>query len=196
MEKLQLIRELRQRTNVSLSLCKRALVQSDWDVEEAIVNLQKMGEVGKAKRAGKATNAGMLYTYLHHNNQIAVLVEVNCETEFSARTDQFREFCENLALHIASEAPDYLSVNDIPEDVMIKQREIFAAQVPDKASESKVEHIINGKLKKWFGQVCLVEQKSVTVDKKTIEQMRADLVQQISENVIIKRFIRWELGDE
>jgi len=196
MEKLQLIRELRQRTSASLSLCKRALVQSNWDIEEAIINLQKMGEISKAKRAGKATNAGMLYTYLHHNNQIAVLIEVNCETEFSARTDEFCEFCENLALHIASEAPDYLSVNDIPERVLTKQREIFAAQVPEKVSENKVEHIINGKLKKWFGQVCLVEQKSVTVNKKTIEQMRADLVQQISENVIIKRFIRWELGDE
>lgn len=195
MQKLQLIRELRQRTNVSLSLCKRALIQSDWDIDGAIVNLQKMGEVSKVKRSSKVTNAGRLHSYLHHNSRIAVLVEVNCETEASACTDVFREFCENLSLHIASESPDYLSVNDIPEKILVKQREIFAAQVPESVAEIKVEHIINGKLKKWFRQVCLVEQKSVTIDKKTIEQMRADLVQQISENVIIKRFVRWELGE-
>lgn len=194
MEKLQLIKELRQRTDVSLGLCKKVLEQSDWDVDGAILCLQKLGEISKAKRAGKVTDAGLLHSYLHHNNQIAVLVEVNCETSFSARTDQFHEFCENLALQVASEAPDYLSINDISDKTLAKQKEIFTGQVPKNVPTNKIEHIINGKLKKWFGQVCLVEQKSVIVDKKTIEQMRADLVQKIGENVIIKRFVRWELG--
>ena len=195
MQKLQLIKELRERTSVSLHLCKKALEQTNYDVEEAIVALQKMGELRAAKRAGKQTNAGKIQVYLHHNGSIAVLVEVNCETDFSARSEPFVEFCESLALQIASASPDYLSVNDIPDDVMSKQREIFAAQVPPKVPENKVDHIINGKLKKWFADVCLVEQKSVIVEKRTIEQMRSDLVQKIGENVVIKRFVRWELGD-
>ena len=199
MQKLQLIRELRERTSVSLSLCKRSLVQTDYDIEEAIVALQKMGEASKVKRSGKSAKEGRVvtkvHTYNHHNNKIAVMVEVNCETEASARTDQFIEFCENLTLQVASAAPDYLSVNDIPEAVMAKQREIFSAQVPKGVPEGKVDHVINGKLKKWFGEVCLVDQKSVMVNKKTVEQLRSDLVQQIEENVVIKRFVRWELGE-
>ena len=196
MEKLQLIKELRERTSVSLSLCKRALVQADYDIEDAIVALQKMGELRKSKRAGKDTSAGLVQAYTHHNDQIGVLVEVNCETPFAARSEPFKEFCDHLSLQIASAAPDYLSVNDIPEKVMAKQKEIFLAQVPEGVPENKVEHIVNGKLKKWFGEVCLVDQKSVMVDKKTVEDMRSDLVQKIAENVIIKRFLRWELGDE
>ncbi len=196
MEKIQLIKELRRRTNVSLSQCKRVLIQKNYDIEEAIIGLQKLGEVNKAKRAQKETNAGRLQCYLHHDGRIAVLVEVNCETDISARTNEFCEFCENLTLQVASEDPEYLSVNDIPDKVIAKQREIFAAQVPKDVPKNKVAHIINGKLKKWFGQVCLVDQKSIIIDKKTVEQMRSDLVQQLDENVIIKRFVRWELGDE
>lgn len=195
MQKIQVIKELRERTSVGLGLCKKALEQSNWNVDEAIVCLQKMGEVGKTKRAGKETNNGLVQTYMHHDGRIAVLVEVNCESDFSARSDPFKEFCDNLTLQIAGASPDYLSVNDIPADVLAGQREIFAAQVPERVPKNKIEHIINGKLKKWFGQVCLVDQKSVIVDKKTIEQLRADLVQMIGENVIIKRFVRWELGD-
>jgi len=195
MEKIQLIKELRERTSVSLAFCKQALIKANWDVESAIVELQKMGELRKSKRAGQATNAGQIKSYVHHNGQIGVLVEVNCETDFSSRSEPFMEFCENLSLQIASSSPDYLSVNDIPEKVMTKQREIFLAQVPKKVPENKVEHIINGKLKKWFAEVCLVDQKSVIVDKRTVEEMRSDLVQVIGENVIIKRFVRWELGE-
>jgi len=193
MSNIDKIRELRERTSVSLALCKGALTKSNWDVEEAIIVLQKMGELRKGKRAAKVTNAGLIKSYVHHNGQIGVLVEVNCETDFSARSEPFSEFCENLSLQIASAAPDYLSVNEIPDNVMAKQKEIFLAQVPEKVPENRVEHIINGKLKKWFADVCLVDQKSVMVDKMTIEQMRANLVQQIGENVIVKRFVRWDL---
>jgi len=193
--RIKLIKELRQRTSISLRICREVLNQSDWNIEDAIVILQKMGEVNKVNKLNKS-KAGVLHTYLHHNNKVAVLLEVNCATDAVANTDKFQQFCENVALHIASESPDYLSVNDIPVHVIDKQREIFLAQVPSHIPPHKVEHVINGKLKKWFGRVVLVEQKSIIVNKKTIEQMRIDLVQQLKENIIIRRFIRWELGDD
>jgi len=195
--KVKKLKELRARTKgIGLFYCKKSLEESDWDIEEAVVLLQKWGELKVDKRARKETNHGLIYSYVHHNNQVAAMVEVNCESDFAACNQLFRDFCEALAMQVVSASPEYLSVNEIPAAVLAKQTEIFAAQVPEKVPEDRIPNIINGKLSKWFGQVCLVDQQSVIEKKMTIEQLRARLVQQIGENVVIKRFARWEIGDE
>jgi elongation factor Ts len=192
---VKLIRELRERTHVGLDKCKKALDESKGDVEKAIVVLQKMGLVKVKDKARRDTKEGHLFSYTHSNGKIAVLLEVNCESDFSARNELFRAFCEGVGLQIVAMNPQYLTSGDVPDDVVADQRDIFKAQVPPGAPENKVEHIINGKMRKWYGDVCLMDQKSVVVQgNKTIEQLRADLVMQISENVIVKRFVRWELG--
>ena len=191
---ISLIKELRARTHVSLGKCKKALEQTNGDIETAIVELQKAGLLKVAERSKKEAKEGQIFTYVH-GCKIGVMVEVNCETDFSARNELFTNFCEAVALQIAAMNPPYLSTSDVPDDIEKQQREIFLAQVPPKAPENKIEHIVNNKMKKWYGEVCLLDQKSVVdSNNKTIEQLRADLVMQIGENVVVRRFMRWELG--
>lgn len=188
------IKELRNRTNISLDLCKKALLEAGT-IEEAIVLLQKWGELRSAKAAQNEAREGLIYSYTHHNGKTACLVEINCQTDFASRSSEFKTFCENVALQIAATNPKYLSVNDIPDAVIEKQKEICLAQIPEKMPEDKRPHILNGKLKKWFGEVCLVDQKSVIESGKTVEQLRAELVTKISENVVIRRFVNWTIGE-
>lgn len=195
MADMELIKQLRERTNVSLGLCKKA-IEEVGTVEDAIVLLQKWGEVKSAKAAKHEANEGAVYSYTHHNGRVACLVEVNCQTEFGALSDEFKEFCDVVALQIVAMSPKYLSINDIPEQELEVRRDIFKAQVPEKVPEDRIPHVINGKMNKWFSEVCLINQKAVaSEDSKTIEQLRQDLVAKISENIIIKRFVRWEVGE-
>lgn len=198
MSRLQEIREVRERSNVSLGLCKKALEEAG-NVEGALEQLQRWGELKAIKLAEKETTAGRVFTFVHHDNSRACMIEVNCQTDFGSNSEPFIEFCETLSMHILFSMPAYLSNNDIPEGIIDKQTEIFTAQVPEKAPEDKKPHIINNKLKKWFSEVCLVNQKCVVPDSNgktgnTIEQLRAALVSKIGENVVIKRFVCWELG--
>lgn len=192
---MEAIKELRERTNVSLGLCKKAYDEAG-NVDKAIILLQRWGELRSAKVANKDTPAGSLYTYTHHNNRVSCILEVNCQTEFGARADELQKFCETISLQIIAMAPLYLSIDDISKDVLDHQRDIYQAQVPKGVPEDRVPHIINGKMKKWFSEVCLVNQKAVaSEDNKTIEQLRQDLVSTMKENIVIKRFVRWELGE-
>lgn len=195
MSDINAIKEVRERSGVGLGECKSALEEAYGDVEEALVVLQKRGVIRVAKSASKEANEGYIYSYTHSNGKVAVLAEVNCQTDFSAHNETFREFCEQVGLQIAAMNPKYLTSGDVPEDVLNKQRDIFRAQVLDKVPDNKVDHIINGKLKKWFGEICLMDQKSVLVTGKTVEQLRADLVMKIKENIVVKRFVRWEVGE-
>lgn len=192
-EMIEKIKELRARTFISLGKCKKALQESDGDVEKAIVWLQKQGELRQPKAKGEDIKNGQIYSYTH-DNKIGVLVEVNCQTESAARHELFTSFCETVALQVAAMSPQYLASSDVPKEKDKKQREIFSAQVPSKIPENRVDHIINGKMKKWFGEVCLLEQKSVVESGKTIDQLRAALVMQLNEDIIVRRFVRWELG--
>lgn len=187
------IKELRSRTFISLGKCKKALTEADGDVDKAIELLQKWGELRQPKAKNEDVKEGQIYSYTH-DGKIGVMVEVNCQTESAARHELFTAFCEAVALQVAAMAPKYLASSDVPQDEDKKQREIFAAQVPSKVPEDKIDHIINGKMKKWFGEVCLLEQKSIVENGKTIDQLRAALVMQLNEDIVVKRFIRWELG--
>jgi len=190
---MEKIRELRQRTNVGLADCKKALETARGDVEKAIVELKKAGKIKAAKMRSKEAKEGRIYTYLHHDGKQACMVEVNCQTDFSANTDQFEAFCEAVALQIISMEPEWLTSADVPDDIVAVQREIFETQVT-KVPDDKKEHVVNQKLKKWFYEVCLMDQKAVTASNKTIEGLREELVQQIQENVVVKRYVHWKLG--
>lgn len=188
------VKQLREMTYVSLAKCKEALEKSNWDVEPAVVELQRMGALKARSSARRETREGAIRTYVH-GERIAVMVEVNCETDFTARNELFSKFCDHLAMQIAAMHPMYLTTSDVPVEIEANMRSIFRDQVPDSVPDSRVNHIVNGKMKKWYTEVCLMEQKSVVDDKgQTIEQCRANLVMQTGENIVVKRFVRWELG--
>lgn len=192
---IEKIKQLRNATHVSLTKCKEALELVNWDVKDAIVELQKMGVLKAQASSSRAAREGVIKTYVHPGGRVAVMVEVNCETDFTARNELFEKFCENLSLQITAMNPVFLSTCDIPEEIDQKQRDIFRAQASGEVPENKVEHVINGKMKKWYSEVCLMEQKSVVDDSgSTVEQCRANLVMQTGENIVVKRFVRWELG--
>jgi len=193
-EKVKRLKETRERTFLGMGECRKALEESNWDVEDAIVLLQKMGVLKSAEKGKREAKCGLVYSYIHHDGSVGTMVEVNCETEFVAKNSMFKDFCEKVALQIVAESPEYLSVNEIGEEAIAKQQDIFTAQIPEKVPAERRAGVLTGKMKKWYERVCLVDQKSVTENSKTIEQMRANLVHQLGENIVIKRFVRWEVG--
>ena len=191
---IEKIKEVRKRSGVSLGKCKEALQKSGGHVEEALIELQKMGVLKSVKKRNEAKE-GYIYCYSHIDGKLFAIVEVNCQTDFTSRNKEFREFCEQCALQVASMEPRWLNSGDVPEDILESQRKIFEAQVSAKVSKDKITHIVNGKLKKWFSEVCLMDQKSVCVPGSTIEQLRANLVMKTGESIVVRRFIRWKVGE-
>ena len=190
------VRELRDRTNAPMMDCKKALSENAGDMDKAAEWLRKQGVATAAKKAGREAGEGLVHAYIHHNGKVGVLVEVNCETDFVAKTDQFKAFCNDLALHIASMSPQYLVREDVPAEVVAKEREIQAASV-DKQKPADIQaKIVEGKLNKFYAQVCLMEQPFVKDDSKSIEQYRAETVGTIGENIQIRRFVRFDVGEE
>jgi elongation factor Ts len=191
---IEKIKEVRERSGVGLGKCKSALEKVGGDVEMALVELQKLGLLSAASDKREA-NEGYIYAYTHTDGKLFAIVEVNCQTDFTARNSDFREFAEQCALQVASMSPKYLTSGNVPDMVLEAQREIFKAQVGDKAPADKIDHIINGKMKKWFSETCLMDQKSVIVTGSTMEQLRANLVMKVNENIVVRRFIRWKVGE-
>lgn len=193
---LNKIKELRERTNISLAKCKQAIELSNGNIDEAIVWLQKQGLTDSSKKSGRTANEGLIHSYIHMG-KVGVLLEVNCETDFASRSEHFKKFADNVALQIAAMSPEYVSVNLVPENLIAEQKEIFLAQM-NNGGKPKPQNIIDkmlaGKLDKYFSEICVLNQTSVMDSSKTIEQMRIELVSQLGENVIIRRFTRWEIG--
>jgi elongation factor Ts len=164
-------------------------------MDKAAELLRKKGLVTAAKKAGRQASEGLVHAYIHGNSKIGVLVEVNCETDFVAKTDQFRDFVRDVAMQIAAMNPRYLSPEDVPADVVAKEREILTEQ--GKATgkpEAVLGKIVDGQIKKWYGEVCLLEQAFVKENKKTISQCLTEVIAQVGENCKIRRFVRWEVG--
>jgi elongation factor Ts len=191
------VKALRDRTGAGILACREALSEAQGDVEQAIELLRTRGQAQAAKRAGAEASEGVVQSYIHSGNKIGVLVEVDCQTDFVARTEKFIEFARDLALHIAAAAP--LAVRD--EDVAAEEREreqrIATEQAADRP-ENVRERIVAGKLDKWLDEVVLLRQKHVNEDKhggKTIEELRAALASETGENVVIRRFARFAVGD-
>lgn len=191
---IEKVKEVRERSGVSLGSCKKALEKSCGDVDKALVELQKQGLLKAASNKSEARE-GLIYSYVHNDGKLCAVVEVNCQTDFAARSKEFKEFVELCALQVASMNPKYISHDEIPERYLTAQQEIFKAQIPEKVPQNKIEQILNGKMNKWFSDVCLLNQKSVVESKLTIKQLKANLAMKISENVVIRRILRWKIGE-
>jgi len=192
----QMIKELRERTGVGPLDCKKALEQFDGDMDAAAKFLREKGLAKADKKASRVAKEGIIQTYQHFNGRIAVIVEVNCETDFVAKTEAFQEFARDLALHIANMAPKYVSREEVPESVLAAERDIQRKRALD---EGKPEHIadkiVEGRMDKFFEEIVLLEQPFLKDDSKTIEELRKEVVAATGENIVIRRFARFELGE-
>jgi len=191
----KLVAELRARTGAGMMDCKRALEETGGDLDKA-AELLRTKNIAKAdKRAGRAAAEGLIESYVHFNGRVAVLVELNCETDFVARTDAFRELAKNVALHIASAAPLSVAIEDLPTDVVDTERRIYEAQVSEeKKPEAVRAKIVEGRLRKFYEERVLLEQKFVKDDSLTVGDLVKQLAAQTGENVRVRRFARFELG--
>ncbi len=193
----QLVKELRTKTGAGFMECKDALIHSNGDIEKSIEYLRKKGIATAAKKAGRETSQGLIQAYIHGNGRIGVLLEINCETDFVARTDEFKALAKDMAMQVAAFSPIYIKREDIPSEVVEKEKEIFRSQMDDgKKPKEILEKIVIGKLEKnFFSRVCLMEQPFIRDDKKLIKDIIAEKIASIGENINIKRFSRFELGE-
>jgi elongation factor Ts len=190
----QLVKQLREKTNAGLMDCKRALAESGGDLEKAETILRTKGIAGATKRASRTTKEGIVASYIHLQGKVGVLVEVNCETDFVARNENFREFVKDITLHIAAAHPLYVSRADVPGNLVEAEREIYKAQVKDKP-ENVLNKIVEGKLDKFFSTVCLLEQAFIKNPDQTIEDLVKSKIAELGENLVIRRFTRYLVGE-
>ena len=190
------VKQLRDKTGAGMMDCKTALTESGGEMEKAVEVLRKKGLASAAKRAGRAAKDGMIGHYIHLGGKVGVLVEVNCETDFVARTEDFQVLAKELAMHIAAASPAYVKREDIPADVIEKEKEIYRAQFADSGKPANViDKIAEGKLESFYAQVCLLDQPSVRDPNVTIKQMVANAAAKTGENVTVSRFVRFKLGE-
>jgi elongation factor Ts len=190
------VKELRQRTGIGVIECKEALQESGGDIEKAILILRKKGYARAKDKMNRETAEGIIGSYIHLNGRIGVLVEVNCESDFVARNQEFQELVKNLTLHIAASKPRYISLEDVPAQVLEQEKDIIREQFKDsKKPPEVVEKIIQGKLSKFYQEVCLMDQPYVKDDKISVRELVAFHIAKFGENIRIKRFARFELGE-
>ena len=191
----RLVKELRDRTGAGMMECKRALQEADGDLDKAEEILRTKGLASAAGRAGRSANQGLIEAYIHFNNTVGAMVEVNCETDFVANTDEFKQLAKDLALHITSARPIAVRVEDVPADVVERERRVYTAQVAEEKKPDAVKaKIIEGKLRKFFEEQVLLEQPFVKDDKVTVGELVKALSGKTGEKVEVRRFARFELG--
>ncbi len=192
----EMVKELRLRTGIGVMECKEALQESEGDIEKAIIILRKKGYARAKDKMSRETAEGVIGSYIHLNGKIGVLVEVNCESDFVARNSEFQELVKNLALQIAASKPRYISLDDIPQQVLEQEKDIIREQFKDsKKPPEVVEKIIQGKLGKFYQEVCLLDQPYIKDDKTSIRELVSSYIAKFGENIRIKRFARFELGE-
>ena len=190
------VKGLREKTGAGIMECKAALTEAGGNVEEATTLLRKRGLAQAAKKAGRSTGQGLVGSYIHTGGQVGVLVEVNCESDFVARTDDFRTLAKELAMHIAAASPQFVRREDVPEDVLDRERSIYRAQMEGTNKPAAVvDRIVEGKLNSFFEQVVLVDQPSIRDPKVKISQMISDAVARLGENIAVARFARFKVGE-
>lgn len=191
-----LVKELRERSGVGMMDCKSALVEADGDMEKAAEILREKGLAKAVKKSGRIAAEGVVDSYIHLGGKIGVLVEVNCETDFVAKTDEFKAFVKDIAMHIAAAKPDYVNIEEVPEDVLNHEKEILKAQALNEGKPEKiVDKMVEGRIKKYYSEHCLMEQEFVKDPDKTIRQLVTEKVATIGENISIRRFARFEMGE-
>src|SRR5881398_995802 len=190
----QLVKQLREKTNAGFMACKRALVESGGDLPKAEAILRTKGIASAGKKAARVTKEGIVASYIHLQGKVGVLVEVNCETDFVARNEKFREFVKDITLHIAAAHPLYVSRADVPSNLIEAEREIYKAQAKGKP-ENVMEKIVEGKHDKFFSTVCLLEQGSIKNPDQTIGDLVKAKITELGENIVIRRFTRYLMGE-
>jgi elongation factor Ts len=190
------VKQLREKTGAGMMECKAALTETGGDQEKAVDVLRKKGLASAAKRAGRATSQGVVGSYIHTGGKVGVLVEVNCETDFVARTEDFQGLVKELALHIAAADPRYVRREDVPADVLEKEKEIYRAQFADSGKPpAVVEKIVEGKLGSFYSQIVLIDQPSVRDPNVTVSQLIAQASAKTGENITVSRFARFKVGE-
>ncbi|HEY5859463.1 MAG TPA: translation elongation factor Ts [Actinomycetota bacterium] len=192
------VKELRDRTGAGMMDCKKALVETGGDMEKAVELLRQKGLASAAKRAGRSANQGLIEAYIHFNNTVGVLVEVNCETDFVANTDEFKALAKDIALHIASPAaPRFVSREEVSQDEIDHESQIFAKQAQESGKpENVVDKIVEGKINSYFKEIVLLDQPFVKDDSKTVQQLLDETSARVGEKVAVKRFVRYKLGED
>ncbi len=192
-----MVKKLRDMTGAGVMECKTALNEAQGDFEKAVEILRKRGAAVAQKKAGRATKEGVVTSYIHFNDKIGVLLELGCETDFVARMPEFKELAYNLAKHVAAMNPTYVTREDVPAEVVEKEKEIYLAQLKDSNKPQAVlEKIVQGKLEKFYEEVCLYDQKYIFDDTKTVKQVIDELIGKIRENIRVTRFVRMQVGVE
>ncbi|MDP8217907.1 MAG: translation elongation factor Ts [Candidatus Theseobacter exili] len=193
--KAEMVRDLRAKTNAGIMNCKEALKESDGDLAKAEDWLRKKGLMIAAKKATRSAKEGLISSYIHHNGKIGVMTEICCETDFVARNESFKSFVKDVNMHIAMASPQYISNDEVPQDFLEREKEIYVAQVKNKPPQV-VEKIVTGKLKKKLAEICLLDQPFVKDTDVTIGDRLKSKIAELGENILIKRFIRFQLGEE
>jgi elongation factor Ts len=190
-----MVKELRDRTNAGMMDCKKALGETEGDMEKAIDLLRQKGLAIAQKRAGRATSEGVIQTYIHAGGKLGVMVEVGCETDFVAKTDDFQDFAKEIALHVAAMSPVAVSREEVPADLVARESEIYKNQAMDSGKPEEIaEKMVSGKLEKFFSEISLMEQKFVKNPDLTIQDLLNELIAKMGENISIKRFVRFQVG--
>ena len=193
---IELVKDLRQRTGAGIIDCKTALQESKGDVDAAIDYLRRKGLATAAKKAGRIATDGLVSSYIHAGGKMGVLVEINCETDFVAKTEEFQSFVKNIAMHIAASNPQYIRREDIPLQAVEKERDIYRAQALESGKPAKViDKIVEGKLERFYSEVCLLEQTYVKDSDLTIKEVLDAMIAKVGENITIRRFARFQLGE-
>ncbi len=192
----KMVMQLREKTGAGIMDCKGALTECNGDMDKAVDFLRKKGLATAAKRAGRAMTEGIVASYIHMDGKLGVLVEVNCETDFVAKNDDFKEFAKNIAMHIAATNPVGIRPEDVSEEIIAKEKEIYRGQVLEMGKPEKIaDKIVEGKLQKYFKDNCLMDQAYVRNPEMTIADLLNEMIAKIGENILIKRFVRFKIGE-
>lgn len=193
---VQMVKELREMTNAGVLEAKKTLEETNGDLDKAVAILRAKGAASAAKRADRAANEGVIESYVHPGSRVGVLLELNCETDFVARNEQFRDLAHDLTLHIAAMSPRYVNTDDVPETLLAEEKARYREQALEEGKpEEIVEKIVAGRLDKFYGETCLMEQAFVKDDTQRVKDLITEAIRTTGENVIIRRFARYELGE-
>jgi len=195
--KAEHVKELRERTGSGMMECKKALTETSGDIEKAIVYLRERGLAAAAKKAGRTAKDGKIEAYIHPGSKLGVLIEINCETDFVAKTDEYQDLCHEIAMQIAAADPGYVDRNQVPEQVLEQEKEIARTQALSEGKPEKViAKIVEGRLEKFYQTVCLLEQPYIRDPNRTVRDLLNEAISRLGENIVISRFVRFRLGEE
>lgn len=191
----EMVKELRQRTGAGILDCKNALEATGGDADKAVVYLREKGLAKAAKKHGRETNEGIIEPYVHAGGRVASLVELNCETDFVARTEEFHKLAHDIAMQVVATSPQYRVPEDIPEEVLAQEKAIYVAEFQDSGKpEHIIDRIVEGRLKKYYSDVCLLKQPFIRDSDKTVEELIQEHIAKLGENITVRRFVRFEIG--